>query len=69
MSGEDVYDLAADQWCRICDELHSPCEPADLRYECAACGKPIEESDEVDDGLLTWHPHCAPPRLAERGQV
>jgi hypothetical protein len=62
MNGEDVYDMAADSYCRICDEYHGPCELPDLRYDCLKCLKPIMEGDEVMVDGEPFHDECAKER-------
>jgi hypothetical protein len=60
MSGEDVYDLVV--WCHICDEPHTDCEPADLRYQCFSCQAFIEFDEECAcDGLEHCPAHCPNP--------
>jgi hypothetical protein len=68
MSGEDVYDLAAESWCRICGVQHGQCEDIDMRYECLTCAKPIEYGEEcqceVDDHCVE---HCPMNGEVSRG--
>lgn len=61
MSGEDVYDVAGANWCPLCEAQHSPCEEADLRYQCLKCFKMIEFDEEVEVNGTAFHPECARP--------